>query len=420
MDSHTANIVIRFSIFIVILGAIDFYVFHGIKTLTQNLSYGKYINWAYWIINCSTIFFVFYNFLTARENGINTTMVRYGIGLMILISVPKIIFSLFLLSDDLVRLLQFGFQSASSLFQSHGKEVFMPDRRKLLIQAGVLAAAIPFTAIIHGIWKGRYNFKIREITLKYKDLPIAFDGFTITQLSDIHIGSFDNQEAVAKGIAMANSAKSDVIVFTGDLVNNVATEVEPWLDILNKLSAPLGVHSTFGNHDYGDYVKWDSKETKQQNLENLKKHHASLGWNLLLNEHKVFEKNGEKIYLVGIENWGLPPFPQYCNLNKAITNEPNAAFKVLLSHDPSHWDAEAKKHESKIHLALAGHTHGMQFGIEIPGIKWSPVKFKYPKWADVYEEDGKYLYVNRGFGYLAFPGRVGIWPEITKITLRRA
>jgi uncharacterized protein len=420
MDSHTVNIVIRFSIILLILTAIDFYVFNGIKTLSKTSTYSKYISWAYWLINSGALIFVFYNFITAREGGINQSMVRYGIGILILISVPKIIFSLFLLSDDLVRLLQFGFQHIGSFFRTESKEVFMPDRRKILIQAGVLAAAIPFTAIIHGILKGRYNFKIREITLKFKDLPQAFDGFTITQLSDIHIGSFDNKDAIEKGIAMANSAKSDVIVFTGDLVNNVASEVEPYLDVLSKLSAPMGIYSTFGNHDYGDYIKWESKEAKQQNLENLKQHHKTIGMKLLCNEHVSFEKNGEKIHLVGIENWGLPPFPQYGNLNKALGNLPNNSFKVLLSHDPSHWDAEAKNHASHIHLALAGHTHGMQFGIEIPGIKWSPVKFKYPKWADVYEENNKYLYVNRGFGYLAFPGRVGIWPEITKITLRRA
>ncbi|MEY2830637.1 MAG: hypothetical protein RIQ33_2495 [Bacteroidota bacterium] len=420
MDSHTANIVIRFSIIILVLALVDFYVFNGVRTLTRNLSYRSTIHWLYWVINLGTLLFVFYNFLRARENGINQAMVRYSMGLMILIAVPKIVFSLFLLSDDIIRILQFLYHWITGFFQSESKELFMPDRRKLLIQAGVLVASIPFAAIIHGIVSGRYNFKLREVTLKFKDLPKAFDGFTITQISDIHIGSFDNKEAVAKGIAMANSAKSDVIVFTGDLVNNVASEVEPFIDVLSKLSAPMGIYSTFGNHDYGDYVQWESKEAKANNLETLKQHHATIGMKLLCNEHVTFERNGEKIHIVGIENWGLPPFPQYGNLNKALGNLPNDSFKVLLSHDPSHWDAEAKKHPSHIHLALAGHTHGMQFGIEIPGFKWSPVKFKYPKWADAYEENGKYLYVNRGFGYLAFPGRVGIWPEITKITLKKA
>jgi uncharacterized protein len=419
MDSHTASIVIRFSIILFILTIIDFYVFNGIKTLTRTATYRTQLHWLYWIINTGSLLFVFYNFLTARESGINQAMVRYSMGLMILIGLPKIVFSLFLLSDDVIRLLQFIVQWVANFFHTDSKELFMPGRRKLLIQAGVLVAAVPFAAIIHGIVSGRYNFKIREITLRFKDLPKAFDGFTITQLSDIHIGSFDNSEAVEKGIAMANSVKSDVIVFTGDLVNNVASEVEPHIDVLSKLTAPMGIYSTFGNHDYGDYVKWESKEAKAQNLETLKKHHATIGMKLLCNEHVTFERNGEKIHIVGIENWGLPPFPQYGNLDKALGNLPKDAFKVLLSHDPSHWDAEAKNHASHIHLALAGHTHGMQFGIDIAGFKWSPVKFKYPKWADVYEEFGKYLYVNRGFGYLAFPGRVGIWPEITKITLQR-
>jgi hypothetical protein len=288
-----------------------------------------------------------------------------------------------------------------------------------LLQTGVIIAAIPFMAIIDGIVRGRYNFKLRQIVLHFPDLPSAFDGFTITQLSDIHIGSFDDKEAVAKGIALANSAKSDVILFTGDLVNNVATEVEPMMEVLKKLSAPMGIYSTFGNHDYGDYIQWSSQEEKIANLQKLKEHHATIGMNLLCNQNVAIEKNGEKIYLVGVENWGLPPFPQYGDLNKAMKNIPQNSFKVLLSHDPSHWDAEAKNHADKIHLTLAGHTHGMQFGIDIPGFRWSLVKFKYPKWIDLYEEAGRYLYVNRGFGFLAFPGRVGVFPEITKITLKK-
>jgi hypothetical protein len=257
--------------------------------------------------------------------------------------------------------------------------------------------------------------------LEYEDLPEAFDGFTIAQISDIHSGSFDNQEKVQYGVDMVTELGADAVVFTGDMVNNIADEAEPWIPTFQRLKGKLGIFSILGNHDYGDYWKFPTPEAKVANLDRLKEIHKEMGMDLLLNESRYFERNGQRIYLAGVENWGLPPFPPYGDLDKALEQIPEDAFTVLLSHDPSHFDAKVKQHPIKVHLTLSGHTHGMQFGIEIPGwIKWSPVKFKYPKWAGVYrEEDGKVLHVNRGFGYLAFPGRVGMWPEITHITLKK-
>jgi predicted MPP superfamily phosphohydrolase len=256
-------------------------------------------------------------------------------------------------------------------------------------------------------------------TLFFDDLPQNFDGFTITQLSDIHSGSFDDEVAVQQGIDLANAQGSDVLLFTGDIVNNVAEEIEHWQQHFAQLTAPMGVFSILGNHDYGDYIEWESKEAKAQNLQKLKDIHGKMGFDLLLNEHRTLRKGDQKITLAGVENWGKPPFPQYGDLNQALQGSAHN-FIVLMSHDPSHWRAKVLDYAQKIHLTLSGHTHGMQFGIEIPGwFKFSPVKWKYPEWADLYTEKGRNLYVNRGFGFLGFPGRVGIMPEITVITLKK-
>jgi predicted MPP superfamily phosphohydrolase len=253
----------------------------------------------------------------------------------------------------------------------------------------------------------------------FKDLPSAFDGFTITQLSDIHSGSFRDPEAVRRGVELVNAQRSDLFVFTGDLVNSLAAEFEPWISVFRQIEAPFGTYSILGNHDYGDYHQWDDEQDKQRNFEALKAHHATVGFRLLLDEHVTLEKDGEQIALLGVENWGLG-FGQRGDLQKALKGLPAESFKVLLSHDPTHWDHQVKADPNPIQLTLSGHTHGMQVGVEIPGFRWSPVKYRYPKWAGLYEEAGRYLYINRGFGYLGFHGRVGIWPEITVLELRRA
>lgn len=282
----------------------------------------------------------------------------------------------------------------------------------------LIIAIIPFTSFIYGVTKGKHNFKVHREIIYFDDLPEAFDGFTITQISDVHSGSFTNYKAVQKGIDLAIAQNSDLFVFTGDLVNHKAEEIEPMLDQFKEIKAPFGQFSILGNHDYGDYVSWDTKEAKEANFMKLKNQHKRLGYRLLLDENVVIEKDGQTIQLLGVENWGLG-FKAKGDLEKALAKTSTSDFKILLSHDPSHWDEEVKKNTNKVHLTLSGHTHGMQFGIETPIIRWSPVQYRYPNWAGLTAENGRHLYVNRGFGFHAFSGRVGIWPEITVIELRK-
>lgn len=285
-----------------------------------------------------------------------------------------------------------------------------------------LALAIGGTtlgAFIYGI-TNRYKYRIKRVNLSFKNLPQAFRGLKIVQISDIHSGSFDSREAVLRGVEMVMNEKPDVVFFTGDLVNNKAEEVTPYLDVFAKLKAPLGVYSVLGNHDYGDYVQWSSLEEKKQNLDDLKQRHSDMGWRLLLNEHLTITKDNEQIAIIGVENWSNKAgFPKYGDLQKSTLGltEKQVPFNILLSHDPSHWDAEVNTLYKDIDLTLSGHTHGMQFGVEIPGFKWSPVKYVYNKWAGLYQTGDQYLYVNRGYGFLGYPGRLGILPEITVIEL---
>jgi hypothetical protein len=341
--------------------------------------------------------------------------------LFVLLYVPKLILVVSLLLEDVYRLLRAGGVGLGKISTDSFSAVpYFEGRRKFFSQVGLMLAAIPFVSILYGVTKGKYNFKVHRVTLKFKDLPPAFEGLTITQLSDIHSGSFDDEAAVKRGIDLANEQKSDIIFFTGDLVNSLASEMDPWISSFKQLHAPMGIYSIFGNHDYGDYSTWDSAEEKQKNHNRLKEIHKELGFRLLLNENTRIEKNGQYLSLIGLENWGNGSFAKYGDLDKSIAGVPDDAFKILLSHDPSHWDAQTLHYPKHIHLTLAGHTHGMQFGVEIPGIKWSPVQYRYPHWAGLYEGNGKSLYVNRGFGFIGFPGRVGIWPEITVITLQKA
>lgn len=297
---------------------------------------------------------------------------------------------------------------------------YSPTRRKVVKTLGIAIAGIPFVSLVNGITFGKYAYKVHRITLKFPNLPKAFHGFTVVQLSDIHSGSFDNKSAVQKGVDMVNDLNPDLIAFTGDLVNAHTKEVEPFIDIFGQLKAKHGVYSIKGNHDYGLYKQWESREEHIADQQLMDEYHRAMGFQLLKNESVYIEKEGEQILLAGVENWGAPPFPQLGDLDQAIAGK-SADFKLLLSHDPSHWDQQVIPHKENFDLTLSGHTHGMQFGVEIPGfLKWSPVKYKYPRWAGLYEDVNQYLYVNRGFGFIGLPGRVGIMPEITHITLEQA
>lgn len=307
--------------------------------------------------------------------------------------------------------------SGTVSYFSNGKFIY-PERPLTGIYLGILLSCTILIVFIYGILKGKYAYRVVKHTLYFEDLPAAFDGFKLVQISDVHAGSLKNPKAVQKGIDLINRQQADLFVFTGDLVNNKAEEIKPYINHFSQVKAPFGQFSVLGNHDYGDYVKWDSDLAKRENLQQLKKHHAEIGFKLLLDENVTLEKDGQRITLAGVENWGLG-FGERGDLAKALQGTNTDDFKILLSHDPSHWEAQVKNHPSKIHLTLAGHTHGMQFGIEAFGLKWSPVQFRYKHWAGIKEENNRFLNVNRGFGFIGFSGRVGIWPEITLIELRK-
>lgn len=340
-------------------------------------------------------------------------------GIMMVILVPKIVVLPFLFIDDLLRIIQFLVQHSIRLFSNNNSVIDFASRRKIISQLALGIAAVPFFSTIYGILKGKYDYRVHKVSLYFKDLPSAFDGFKLVQLSDIHAGSFDNRDAVQKGIRLTNAQQGDLFLFTGDLVNNKAEEMYPWIEDFKQLKGKYGSFSILGNHDYGDYIKWGNESEKSENLEKLKGVHKKLGYHLMLNETIYIEKEGAKIALIGVENWGKKGFVKHGDLDKAVESVDNKLFKILLSHDPSHWEAVTLNHDKFIHLTLSGHTHGMQFGIEIPGFKWSPSQYIYKQWAGLYKHAEKYIYVNRGFGFLGFPGRVGILPEITVIELRK-
>lgn len=404
-------VLLRILLFLIFLSLIDWYTYQAFKTSFPSQTWVKI---GYWLFSILVYVYISYGFLTFSREAMNPSFGTM-VSLMILSMVPKLIILTILFGEDVFRFFAGSFQSLLGSRQGH----FLPDRRKFISQTALILSAIPFAGILHGVLIGKYRYRVIKHTLEFDDLPAAFDGFKITQISDIHSGSFDDKKKLEYGIDLINQQKSDVILFTGDLVNNHAGEMEPWMETFKKLQAPMGKYSILGNHDYGDYMSWPSQEAKVENLKRLFQVQKELGFKLLRNENIKIEKNGSSIDLIGVENWGKG-FAQYGDLPKAAANLSAASFKILMSHDPSHFDEEVKNFAHHIHLTLSGHTHGMQFGIEIPGwIKWSPSSLRYPKWAGLYEEMGRYLHVNRGFGFLAFPGRVGIWPEITVLELRR-
>jgi predicted MPP superfamily phosphohydrolase len=331
----------------------------------------------------------------------------------------KIFGILFVFIDDIQR----GIRWVVSLFTdpSPGK---LPGeaitRSEFLTKAALVATAVPFGAMAYGVISGAHDYRVRRVSVKLPNLPKSFDGIRIGQISDIHSGSFWNKTAVTGGVEMMLNEKPDVLFFTGDLVNNESSEIRQYFDVFSKLRAPLGVFSVTGNHDYGDYYSWASPEAKADNFRKLVQAHRLMGYDILMNENRMLEQAGDKIAIIGIENWGAGRFSKYGDLSKAYKGTDEAAVKLLLSHDPSHWDAQVRPEYKDIDMAFAGHTHGFQFGIEIPGFKWSPSQYVYKQWAGLYQEDKQYLYVNRGFGYLGYPGRIGMPPELTIIELKSA
>ena len=398
--------IILIGIFIIYF-LLTFYASRSLKTLKAP----RWVEWLFWLITIGVVIHLLYHWF-CRGKVVWSAPQQYAVaGLLTWLTICLFV-TLPLLLEDITRLIK-------AIFRKPTNTLRIPSRRKFVSTLGWGLAAIPFASIFYSIFKGKYNYKVWKYTLYFDNLPKAFDGYRITQISDIHCGSFDNYEKIRYGVELINSQKSDVILFTGDLVNNLANEVHNWKSLFATLQAPDGVFSIMGNHDYSDYSSWETPEAKQQNLEHLFQLQKQMGWQLLLNEHCYLERNGEKIALIGVENWGHGRFSKYGDLNKAMEGINTEDFKILMSHDPTHWQEVVLPENKDIQLTLSGHTHGMQCGIEIPGwLKWSPSQYIYKYWGGMYEEGGKYLNVNRGFGYHAFPGRLGVWPEITVIELK--
>jgi uncharacterized protein len=412
-------------IFLIILFLIDLYAFQSFRFVTRKFSKTaiRRINIIYWLASCFCFAIII---LTQNTNwhSWNIYFRTYGFGLLIILITAKIVIVPFVLVDDSVRFFRWLLIKIISWFKRPEPEETVHQaktisRSDFIIRTGLLIGSVPFFGMIYGMAFNPYNYKIRKIKLILPDLPGSFDGFRIVQISDIHTGSFLSTEPLTRAVKLINEQKPDVVFFTGDLVNYTHKEALTYIDVLKKIEAIHGVFSIFGNHDYGDYYKWDNSEAKENDILELRNIHGRLGWNLLWDEHHNIELNGEKITVIGVQNCSSHGFSNYGNLEKATRNIDYSSVNILLSHDPSHWGKEVTKSYPKIDLTLSGHTHGMQFGVDLPGLKWSPIQYIYKEWAGLYHKNNQYLYVNRGLGFIGYPGRVGVLPEITVIELNK-
>ncbi|MCX6275347.1 MAG: metallophosphoesterase [Bacteroidetes bacterium] len=414
----------RFLILFFILLAIDFYVFQGVKVLVlhKSVSIQRTVTIIYWSVAILCLSFLLLANIFDWHQW-NKSFRTYSFAFIVAVYFSKIFVVLFLLIDDVLRLFRWTGTLIGTTFFNAEKSVAGNgiSRYEFITKIGFVIAAIPFASMIYGMLRGPNRYDLRKVKISSPDLPDSFHGLKVLQISDLHVGSFLSPEPLVHAIELILEQKPDIIFFTGDLVNDRHDEALEYYDILNKIQAPLGVFSILGNHDYGDYYQWNSASEKSENLDKLKSFHGKLGWNLMLNEHTYIEKAGEKIGLIGVENWSARGnFSKYGDLKKAVYGFEPKPFNILLSHDPSHWHAEVTGEHSYIDLTLSGHTHGFQFGVEIPGFKWSPVQYMYKEWADLYAEGKQHLYVNRGLGWIGYPGRVGILPEITVFELNKA
>ena len=352
-----------------------------------------------------------------RNDGGDLQLKSYLMSAPLVLLAAKLIVLLPMLLEDLTRLGRWVARS----FSGPGSTAAEPISRSQFISRLALAlGAVPLLSLVWGMVRGKTDYQVRRVVLRYPNLPASFDGFKILQISDLHTGSFNGDpEPMHRAVALINAQQADLVVMTGDLVNNRATEVEPHIEALAGIKSELPIFSILGNHDYGDYVHWESREAKRENLHRLAENHAKIGWRLLLDESHTIRRGEDELAVLGVQNWSSHPnFPKHGNLSKAHAASGKAPFKLLLSHDPSHWLAQVVNYPD-IDLTLSGHTHGMQFGVNLPHLKWSPVQYSYPQWAGLYTQGRQQLYVNVGLGYLGFPGRVGFLPEITLLELRR-
>ncbi|MBR9859915.1 metallophosphoesterase [bacterium] len=406
-------------IFFAILIALDFYVFQGFKLLVKRWipDYSQVAHIVYWALPILLFGALILSNVFGSDAGIRSNSSRWIVTAIFMLYLFKLVWLLFIVIDDVVRFVRFLFNASDRPNEDMLGKI---KRSEFIVGTGALVASTLFGGLLYGVVRGAHNYTVKNRAIRLKNLPKSLEGLRIVQISDIHSGSFWSKNAVSKGVEMIMEQKADLIFFTGDLVNDRAEEFEPFLEMFSKIEAPLGVYSVLGNHDYGDYASWPDANgiTKEQNLENLKQHHANAGWRLLMNEEVQLEHKNEKISIIGIENWSSHPrFPKYGSLKDAYQGS-DSGLKLLLSHDPSHWKAEVVQDFKDIDITFSGHTHGMQFGVDSKHYRWSPVKYQYPEWADLYQEGDQFLYVNRGFGYLGYPGRLGFYPEITVFELK--
>ena len=403
---------------------LDIYTYFGLKSLFAK-SASLRIYQVVYILSSLFIYFSFYKVYLAFTGGkfFSSASANIYLGFVFTAIVSKLVFSVFLLPQDAIRLLM-GVGTFFKQLVTGQSPVpdtpYFPERRRMLTLGATVLAAIPFSTMLYGITKGKYRYTVNNVKLAFKDLPAAFEGFKIVQISDIHAGSFDSKAGVEKGVNMVNAQNPDIIVFTGDMVNSSKDEVNPYIDIFNKLSAKHGKFACLGNHDYYGVPRNAPQKEVSDYWADFYKKFEQMGFQLLNNEHAKIEKNGERICVLGVENWGAGRwFPKRGDIDQCLKNVADDDFCMLLSHDPTHWDEKVIPHSKNIHLTFSGHTHGFQFGLNLPGFKWSPAQYRYPRWMGLYKEAGQYLYVNRGFGFLSFPGRVGMWPEITVVELTK-
>jgi predicted MPP superfamily phosphohydrolase len=403
-----------------LLFLVDLYVFQAILTVTQNLSanwqkviYGVY--WTWYFLTFAVLVMIFLN-----QGWRTSTFKRYLASILVIVFGSKLLVVVFLLAEDGVRLVRYLAQALTHDLPGHKVSLEAFPRKILLSQVALTAGAIPLLALIYGILHGGTAYQVKKVVLRFPNLPDGFQGFKLLQISDLHTGSFSSDEPLKKAVVLINKQEADLVCFTGDLVNNVASEVEPFVPLLGQIRGKLGVFSVLGNHDYGDYVRWETPSAQAANLVHLKSLQARMGWRLLMNEHVPISRNGDQIALLGIENWGAKArFPKYGKMHQAYAGTEHYPIKILLSHDPSHWDGEVTVKYPDIDLMLSGHTHGMQFGLNLFGLKWSPVQYVYKQWSGLYKKGRQHLYVNVGLGYLGYPGRVGFLPEITVFEFRK-
>lgn len=428
MAANIFSIFLRLFLFFLI----DLYAFQAFKTAFPDKTWVKA---AYWLFHLLSYCALAAGFYFMAQGQLKVKYMFWVVTAFIALYVPKLIVVLVMFLEDITRLFRFVWQLISpseKVYEASVGETI--SREKFLSKTALILGLIPFGSILYGAIRTKYDYKINKIKVPIENLPDEFEGFTITQISDLHTGSFDSKSAVERGISLVNEQKSDMIVFTGDLVNFKIEEIEGFEDVYRQLKAKEGVYSVLGNHDYfgggfekaekvinGELIQYRKYLKDDAHFQKVIAAHKSFGWNILLNENVILQKNDKKMALIGVENSGkLPHFPDEGDLKKAVQGTEDSHFKILLSHDPSHWDREVRKEFKDIALTLSGHTHGAQFGIEIPGIKWSPVKYMYKQWAGLYSENKQHIYVNRGFGFLGFSGRVGIRPEITVLELVKA